>query len=79
MFSVLKQSVRVLATDYESFAIEYSCSDSALISRHGKLCIIMVFMISGAIAFIGTARKYLGAYKKAKAIEEDPKKGHEGP
>ena len=39
---VLKERYRVLATDYTNFAVEYSCSDTSLMSRKGKEIIIIL-------------------------------------
>ena len=42
IISVLKERYRVLATDYTNFAVEYSCSDTSLMSRKGKEIIIIL-------------------------------------
>jgi len=37
---LLKQRYRVIATDYDTFTIEYSCSDTALLSRNENVWIL---------------------------------------
>ena len=37
---------RIIATDYDSYAIEYSCSDSALLSRSGKPVIYSIHILN---------------------------------
>ena len=37
---------RIIATDYDSYAIEYSCSDSALLSRSGKPVIFSIHILN---------------------------------
>ena len=36
LFSVLEKNYRVVATDYDNFAIEYNCQDNGLVTRNGK-------------------------------------------